>query len=161
MEDDEEEAPQRREFNKKEIADFQDAFKLFDRDQDGLVNYKEFSTLMKAFGQKYEDLDLSDMFTEADEADSGLINFEQFVKILEYYYREEFSLEDLLNSFKAFDKDNLGYLDRADFKEIMMDYGDKMTEGEFVDFMATADPSNEGIIRYEALANAIYSFLIE
>lgn len=121
--DDEEEAPERQEFTHVEIEEFNQAFNLFDRDDDGLINYKEFSTIMRAFGQQYEDLDLSDMFTEADEADSGLINFDQFVKILEQYYKEDFSEEDLLKAFKAFDKEGAGFIERMDLKDIMLHYG--------------------------------------
>ncbi|TPX57011.1 hypothetical protein PhCBS80983_g04149 [Powellomyces hirtus] len=79
-----------------QIAEFKEAFSLFDKDGDGTITTKELGTVMRSLGQNPTEAELQDMINEVDadgngtidfpeEADvdgDGQINYEEFVKMM-------------------------------------------------------------------------------
>uniref|UniRef100_A0A8C9PQB0 EF-hand domain-containing protein n=1 Tax=Spermophilus dauricus TaxID=99837 RepID=A0A8C9PQB0_SPEDA len=53
-----------------QIAEFKEAFSLFDKDGDGTITTKELGTVMKSLGQNPTEEELQDMINEVD-ADGG------------------------------------------------------------------------------------------
>ena len=49
------------------IADFKEAFALFDRDGDGFVSSKELGTVMRSLGQNPSEAELRDIINEVDQ----------------------------------------------------------------------------------------------
>lgn len=56
-----------------QIAEFKEAFSLFDKDGDGTITTKELGTVMRSLGQNPTEAELQDMINEVD-ADGKLIN---------------------------------------------------------------------------------------
>lgn len=56
-----------------QIAEFKEAFSLFDKDGDGTITTKELGTVMRSLGQNPTEAELQDMINEVD-AD-GLYTF--------------------------------------------------------------------------------------
>ena len=48
------------------IAEFQEAFSLFDKDGDGTITTKELGTVMRSLGQNPTEQELQDMIKEVD-----------------------------------------------------------------------------------------------
>ena len=48
------------------IAEFQEAFSLFDKDGDGTITTKELGTVMRSLGQNPTEAELQDMIKEVD-----------------------------------------------------------------------------------------------
>lgn len=61
-----------------QIAEFKEAFSLFDKDGDGTITTKELGTVMRSLGQNPTEAELQDMINEVD-ADGKL----QFVNTLQ------------------------------------------------------------------------------
>uniref|UniRef100_A0AAY5EF11 Calmodulin 1a n=1 Tax=Electrophorus electricus TaxID=8005 RepID=A0AAY5EF11_ELEEL len=66
-----------------QIAEFKEAFSLFDKDGDGTITTKELGTVMRSLGQNPTEAELQDMINEVDEmireADidgDGQVNYE-------------------------------------------------------------------------------------
>ena len=58
--------------------------------------------------------------------------------------------DELLESFKGFDKQGNGIVLSADLKHILMNFGDPMTEEEAAELLKEADTAKDGKINYEA-----------
>uniref|UniRef100_A0A8D1HMZ6 EF-hand calcium-binding domain-containing protein 11 n=2 Tax=Sus scrofa TaxID=9823 RepID=A0A8D1HMZ6_PIG len=78
---------------KEQIAEFKEAFSLFDKDGDGTITTKGLGTVMRSLGQNPTEAELQDMINEVDEmireADidgDGQVNYEEFVHIYMYVY---------------------------------------------------------------------------
>jgi calmodulin len=48
------------------LAEFKEAFSLFDKDGDGCITTKELGTVMRSLGQNPTEADLKDMINEVD-----------------------------------------------------------------------------------------------
>merc|ERR1712187_564509 len=69
-----------------QIAEFKEAFSLFDKDGDGTITTKELGTVirhvMTNLGEKLTDEEVDEMIREADVDGDGQINYEEFVKMM-------------------------------------------------------------------------------
>lgn len=59
-----------------------DAFRIFDKDDDGFISVDELRHIMQSLGEKLTDNELDDMIGEADSDKDGLINYQEFVHVL-------------------------------------------------------------------------------
>lgn len=57
-----------------------EAFKLFDRDGDGVISVAELRFIFKTLGEQYPDDELDDMIKACDLDRDGLINYEEVVR---------------------------------------------------------------------------------
>ena len=59
-----------------------EAFKVFDRDGDGLISKAELKHVMSNLGENLTDDEIDEMLTGADLDGDGMINYEEFVKMM-------------------------------------------------------------------------------
>jgi calmodulin len=57
-----------------------EAFKLLDRDANGLISKEELKFLISALGEKITDEEVNEMIKEADLDGDGSLNYEEFMK---------------------------------------------------------------------------------
>lgn len=62
-----------------QIAEFKEAFSLFDKDGDGTITTKELGTVMRSLGQNPTEAELQDMINEVDADGEWLPLFSFFV----------------------------------------------------------------------------------
>ncbi|KAL7328596.1 hypothetical protein PS15p_206841 [Mucor circinelloides] len=62
--------------------DLVEAFKVFDKDQDGSITQDELRSVMANLGQKLTSQELDEMIKEADTDGDGKINYKEFVKMM-------------------------------------------------------------------------------
>ncbi|KAG8934979.1 putative calmodulin-3 [Tulasnella sp. 418] len=58
------------------------AFKVFDKDGNGLISAEELKTVMAKLGEKLTPEEIDAMIKEGDLDDDGQINYEEFVKMM-------------------------------------------------------------------------------
>merc|ERR1711924_481150 len=66
-----------------QIAEFKEAFSLFDKDGDGTITTKELGTVMRSLGQNPTEAELADMINEVDADGSGTIDFPEVTILAE------------------------------------------------------------------------------
>jgi len=68
--------------SKEQIAEFKDAFFLFDKDGDGIVTTTELGTVMRSLCQNPTESELQDMINKVDADGDGCINFPEFLTMM-------------------------------------------------------------------------------
>ncbi|XP_053404175.1 calmodulin-A-like [Mercenaria mercenaria] len=62
--------------------DIKEAFRVFDRNGDGLISATELRLVMTNLGERLSDEEVDDMIREADIDNDGKINYDEFLKIV-------------------------------------------------------------------------------
>ncbi|XP_073205520.1 calmodulin-1 isoform X2 [Lepidochelys kempii] len=110
-----------------QIAEFKEAFSLFDKDGDGTITTKELGTVMRSLGQNPTEAELQDMINEVD-ADGKCG-------------------EDAVGSVLLMDGN--GYISAAELRHVMTNLGEKLTDEEVDEMIREADIDGDGQVNYE------------
>ena len=102
-----------------QIAEFKEAFSLFDKDGDGTITTKELGTVMRSLGQNPTEAELQDMINEVDADGNGTIDFPEFCTLMARKMKDTDSEEELKEAFRVFDKDGNGFISAAELRHIM------------------------------------------
>merc|ERR1711920_505886 len=128
-----------------QIAEFKEAFSLFDKDGDGTITTKELGTVIRSLGQNPTEAELQDMINEVDADDNGTIDFPEFLNLMARKMKDTDSEEE----FKVFDKDGNGFISAAELRHVMTNLGEKLTDEEADEMIREADVDGDGQINYE------------
>ncbi|KAL7480051.1 hypothetical protein ACHAW6_005760 [Cyclotella cf. meneghiniana] len=151
-----------------QIAEFKEAFSLFDKDGDGTITTKELGTVMRSLGQNPTEAELMDMINEVglsfvfdilpiDSDGNGTIDFPEFLTMMARKMKDTDSEEEILEAFKVFDKDGNGFISAAELRHIMTNLGEKLTDEEVDEMIREADIDGDGQINYEEFVKMMMS----
>ncbi|GMI27228.1 hypothetical protein TeGR_g1034 [Tetraparma gracilis] len=140
-----------------QIAEFKEAFSLFDKDGDGTITTKELGTVMRSLGQNPTEAELTDMINEVDADGNGTIDFPEFLTMMARKMKDTDSEEEILEAFKVFDKDGNGFISAAELRHIMTNLGEKLTDEEVDEMIREADIDGDGQINYEEFVKMMMS----
>ncbi|XP_030937370.1 calmodulin [Quercus robur] len=132
-----------------QIAEFKEAFSLFDKDGDGCITTKELGTVMRSLGQNPTEAELQDMINEVDADQNGTIDFSEFLNLMARKMKDTDSEEELREAFKVFDKDQNGFISAAELRHVMTNLGEKLTDEEVDEMIREADLDGDGQVNYE------------
>ncbi|XP_072822915.1 calmodulin-3 isoform X1 [Vicugna pacos] len=133
-----------------QIAEFKEAFSLFDKDGDGTITTKELGTVMRSLGQNPTEAELQDMINEVDADGNGTIDFPEFLTMMARKMKDTDSEEEIREAFRVFDKDGNGYISAAELRHVMTNLGEKLTDEEVDEMIREADIDGDGQVNYEA-----------
>nr|BBB18810.1 calcium indicator protein GeNL(Ca2+)-110u [synthetic construct] len=132
-----------------QIAEFKEAFSLFDKDGDGTITTKDLGTVMRSLGQNPTEAELQDMINEVDADGNGTIYFPEFLTMMARKMKDTDSEEEIREAFRVWDKDGNGYISAADLRHVMTNLGEKLTDEEVDEMIREADIDGEGQVNYE------------
>jgi len=66
-----------------QIAEFKEAFSLFDKDGDGTISGKELEAVMTALGEPIDKASIDLMIASVDTDGNGIIDFAEFKKMMQ------------------------------------------------------------------------------
>ncbi|ORM40299.1 Calmodulin [Babesia sp. Xinjiang] len=143
--------------SEEQIAEFKEAFSLFDRDGDGSITTKELGTVMRSLGQNPTEAELADMINDIDTSGSGAIDFPEFLILMARKMKEGDTEEELVQAFKVFDRDGNGFISAQELRHVMTNLGEKLTNEEVEEMLREADVDGDGKINYEEFVKLMIS----
>ncbi|XP_044763551.1 neo-calmodulin-like isoform X3 [Coccinella septempunctata] len=144
---------------KKQMKEFREAFRLFDKDGDGCITKEELGRVMRSLGQFARSEELQQMLQEIDVDGDGNVSFEEFVDIAwtaaGSIPEEEEEEKELRDAFRVFDKHNRGYITASDLRAVLQCLGEDLSEEEIEDMIKEVDVDGDGRIDFYEFVNAL------
>ncbi|KAL3512480.1 hypothetical protein ACH5RR_025197 [Cinchona calisaya] len=128
-------------FTEEQIAEFKEAFKIFDKDNTGCIATKHLGTVMRSLGQNPSEAELQDMI---DADGEGTINFRHFLDVMARKMDDTVPEADLKEAFKVFDKNQTGFISAAELRQAITTLGHVMTDEEVDEMIKEADVDGDG-----------------
>ena len=140
-----------------QIEEYKEAFDVFDRDGDGVIETKDLGFVLKALGIRLTKAELNEMIEEVDEDGNGTIDFQEFLSMISRKLKETNLLMDIMNAFKVFDRDGEGYVRTAELGHILTDMGEKLKKSDVEVLLDECDADGDGNIDWEEFLRAVLS----
>jgi len=144
------------------IQEYQFLFNHFDKDGSGFMDMAELGDLMRSLGHNPTQQELEDIIQQNDKDGNKKIDFEEFKVLMNK--RKEFSSditdEEIIDAFRTFDKEGIGFLSKNYIKHIMTHLGEIMTDEEADEILSEADVDADGQINYIEFFNTINKKLL-
>mmetsp|Transcript_11972 Transcript_11972/g.13611 ORF Transcript_11972/g.13611 Transcript_11972/m.13611 type:complete len:189 (-) Transcript_11972:60-626(-) len=119
----------------KETNKFASAFNRLDKDQTGVITFKEFSAALKKSDKKLTNDHAKSIIKELDFANNSKINYSEFMSAcidLEEVLKDEDRTQALFNQF---DTNGSGFITSKDIKKALGSMGRKISSSEIDDVM--------------------------
>jgi calmodulin len=140
-----------------QIAEYREAFYIFDEDNDGLITWKELEAIMRALGQNPTEADFREWMHRYDPDDRGTINFDSFLSLMAKHIRDSNPKEEITDAFRVFDREGNGKITIAEFTHILRDIGDPLSQREIDEMVEEAQAGPTGEIDYVDFINRMVS----
>ncbi|KAF7805203.1 calmodulin-like protein 11 [Senna tora] len=136
-----------------QIAEFLEAFRLFDRDGDvelGCITIEELGSAMRSLDENPSEEELQFMIKEVDANGNGTIEFGEFLNLMATKLKEADAEagHQFKEAFKVLDKDQDGYISPAELRFVMITLGEKVTDEELEQMIRDADLDGDGLLDY-------------
>merc|ERR1711990_1186297 len=137
----------------KELAEFKEAFELFDTDKSGQIDATELKFAMTALGFTPSAEEVADLLADIDADGNGTIEFQEFVDLLSGKMASEDPAEECAKAFAWFDKDGSGKITVKNLKVVAEEMGTHMgdagplweNEPELQQMIDEIDPTGRGV----------------
>ena len=132
-----------------QVAEFKEAFMLFDKDLDGRITATELGIVMRSLGQRPTETELKNMVTLVDQDGNGTIEFNEFLNMMSRKMKETDKEEELKEAFRVFDRNGDGFISAPELRLVMTNLGEKLTDEEVEDMIREADLDGDGLVNYD------------
>lgn len=140
-----------------QVAEFKEAFMLFDKDEDGQITMAELGVVMRSLGQRPTETELRDMVNEVDQDGNGTIEFNEFLQMMAKKMKGADGEEELREAFRVFDKNNDGLISSIELRHVMTNLGEKLSDEEVDDMIKEADLDGDGMVNYNEFVTILTS----
>ncbi|KAJ4793511.1 Calmodulin [Rhynchospora pubera] len=132
-----------------QISEFQQAFLLFDRNNDGRITLEELAAVIHQLGLNPTEVELLEMIREVDINGNGTIEFNEFTVLMARKLMETDTDEEMKEAFEVFDKDHNGLISPSELRHVMRNLGENLTDDEVAQMIREADIDGDGYVNYE------------
>lgn len=132
-----------------EIAEFQEAYAMFDKDGDGHITKKEVREMMVSLGQDPTEEEVADMVNEVDTDGNGVIDFNEFLTMMARKKSAKEEELETVEAFRVFDVDGDGFITADELRSVMTKLGESLSAEEIEEMIVTADTDGDGKVDYE------------
>ncbi len=117
-------------FSDDQVAEFQEAFMLYDNRGDGKIAVSLIGDVMRALGQNPTESEVKKLVHEHRADDR--VSFETFLPILQAICqrRSDDTGEDFVEGLRHFDKDGNGFISAAELRHLLTTLGEKLSDEE-------------------------------
>ena len=146
---------------KQEHSDYEDAFKVFDKDNDGTITVTELGDVMRKLNMNPTDAELQDLVNEVDADGNGDVDLPEFISLMARKMKVSDGEEELIEAFKIFDKNSNGVIGRQELHDVIQVLGEDATDEEVAMMMIIADPDGNDMISFDEFTNCYNKLLDE
>ncbi|XP_060570280.1 uncharacterized protein LOC132728623 isoform X2 [Ruditapes philippinarum] len=140
------------------LKEYQEAFKLYDKDNDGIISIQKLGRVLRAMGLNPTEIEVQEMIDEVDSEGTGNLDFESFLNILASRKFDDEDHEDALKeAFRMFDRDGNGYIDAEELRICMINLGEKLTLEEVEEMIREVDIDYDGRMDYQEFVKLMCS----
>lgn len=130
-------------------AEFEVAFKLFDRNDEGIITKQTLTDLMKELGQEPTAQEIEDMINEVDADGNGKIELDEFITLMSRNIEKHDTEAEYRELFSIFDQKSQNKIGRDDLKKVLLTIGEDVTDQDIDEIMQEADLDGSHFITYE------------
>eukprot|EP01128_Nolandella_sp_AFSM9_P000065 TRINITY_DN10100_c0_g1_i1.p1 TRINITY_DN10100_c0_g1~~TRINITY_DN10100_c0_g1_i1.p1 ORF type:complete len:158 (+),score=46.94 TRINITY_DN10100_c0_g1_i1:47-520(+) len=139
----------RDDLTEEQIADFRDAFKLFDRDSDGNITIQELETVLRSLGQTPTKDSLAVMIKKVDADGNGEIDFDEFLNMMASKMMST-TEDEITQIFQVFDRNQDGFIEPAELMQVMHSLGEELTAKQIRAMINELDDGGVGMVAFDA-----------
>lgn len=139
-----------------QLHEFRDAFNHFDKDGSGSIDQTELRSLCEWVGQETNDEEVKSMMYLADGDNSGKIDFWEFATLMAHKMGDAANPDKTLHAaFSVFDFDGSGTISAEEIREVMLEMGEPIEEGDISSVMGDIDSNGDGSVDYDEFAKVV------
>ena len=154
---------QQQELSADRRAEYEEAFLLFDKDCDGLLNSSELPLLLRSLGQSIKDTEIASVLQQANLDPRGKFTSLDFINLMEQRTNalgnDTFESEqDIRDAFRmVLDPKGTGTVAADDLRNLLHVFGEggPLSQQQVWELLGTADRNNTGRINYEEFIKAM------
>lgn len=129
--------------------DLKKAFSLFDYDKDGVISINDMKIVLKSLGHRFTEEQLEDLIKKIDRNGDGKIQLNEFLDIMGAKQKYAKALEEEVRvAFEFFDLDGNGFISVTELKQVALELGEELTEGEIDEMIREADVDGDGQVDF-------------
>lgn len=140
-----------------QIAEFKEAFSVYDKDGDHTIRTNELGAVMRSIGQNPTEAKLGNMINEVDDDKNGTIHFHDFLTMMAFTMNDTNREQEIIEAFRVFDQDENGFISAAEFRHVMINIGENLTEEDIDIMIRKGDVNGDGRVKYEEFVTMISS----
>lgn len=142
------------ELTEEKQREVKEAFDLYDKDKDNFINFEEVDSVFKCLGYSFDKLQIYNILKDYGtlrnaESNEKHLSFKEILNFLGKRNQEYDMEEELIETFKNFDKDGDGKLCHKEIKYLLLTMGEQLLDEEIDDLINEVDTTGEGVIYYE------------
>ena len=137
------------------MAQYKDAFKLFDKNEDGVIDFNEFSEVTKSIGMESKPESIK-LIIDTIGSDNK-VSFPQFMSVMTGKMKNMDTKKDVLRAFKVFDEKKDGTVRAGQLKHLLRTFYSVMTVAECDQLINEAGPDVDGNIKYGPFVEKLFA----
>lgn len=133
-----------------QIAEFKEAFDLFDVNGTGSIGFQELQTCLTKMGFSPEPTEIQNMINEVDESGRGELDFNAFCELMARRMQDDDDEDAVIaKQFRIFDRDQDGFVGPVEMFVVFQELGAPLTFDEVEEIIRKADVDNDGKLGFE------------
>jgi calmodulin len=136
---------------KEVLSEYKEIFDSYDINKNGKIERKEMQIILKKLGKNGTQEEIDDIWRAMNKIKSdSTISFDDFIEFINRFNltKNSMSTDDIINAFQIFDRNHDGTISINEFKHILMDLGQKLSEKEVEEIIQDIDFNEDGKINY-------------
>ena len=136
---------------KEVLSEYKEIFDSYDINKNGKIERKEMKIILKKLGKNGTQEEIDEIWRAMNKIESdSTISFDDFKEFINRFNltKNSMSTDDIINAFEIFDRNHDGTISINEFKHILMDLGQKLSEEEVEEIFQDIDFNEDGKINY-------------
>ena len=139
-----------KQFTDEQIAEFKEAFSIFDINGDDTILIGELGNVMRSLSQCPSEAEMQEIIKLVGPEGKGTIEFPQFLSLMARQINKIDTdvLVDMDSVFREFDKDRNGLVSYQELKHVLKQKGQDVSDEQIEKMMNDADKDDDGMLNY-------------